>query len=291
MENEDLKQSKRFFIIDWLISLKLSLENQERLFLYVFIGVLIAIVYILSMLVIKQYIQQKNMYKKLQKPDIHEYSEKSAFKQVPTKKSKNQENKDKKPLNTVNNDSNKPLINSNKNNANGKIQNNSTLNLNKQGNSPKFNKKNNSSMKSESNHSNTDSNNSRSISKSSANLYTETASSDVPLLLPPNGKNSKNFNNNNTNPINQYERLNNNFNNNPNFIHQSHSNLYNYTNGLCNNVDNNSNFDNFDGFKLITRNGSTKIVNGQNDDISEYEIPIIRYNDRSMMQQYNHLDN
>jgi hypothetical protein len=43
--------------------------------------------------------------------------------------------------------------------------------------------------------------------------------------------------------------------------------------------------DNFENFKLITKNGSTKIVNGINDNISEYEIPIIRYNDR-IMQQY-----
>lgn len=42
---------------------------------------------------------------------------------------------------------------------------------------------------------------------------------------------------------------------------------------------------NFENFKLITKNGNTKIVNGTNDDISEYEIPIIRYNDR-LMQQY-----
>jgi len=121
--------------------------------------------------------------------------------------------------------------------------------------------------------------NSSRISKSSSNIYNDT-SADVttrmtPIQLIP-------YNNNKSN----YEKLNNNFN--PNFVnprsaftsHLSQTNLHNYNQ---NDLDR---FDNFEGFKLITRNGSTKIVNGQDDNISEYEIPIIRYNDRSMQQQY-----
>ena len=92
---------------------------------------------------------------------------------------------------------------------------------------------------------------------------------------------------------NSYHTLNYNNNNN------NHHHNYNHNHHLNNNINSNtlrasnqfqdmhSELDNFENFKLITRNGSTKIVNGTNDDISEYEIPIIRYNDR-VMQQYSH---
>lgn len=242
MQTEDLKQSKRFFVIDWLISLKHASANNEKLFLYIFIGILIAIVYILSMLVIKQYIQRRNMYRKLTKPDIHEYE----------KFTKNLESKSKPSTANLNKTSIK--VKSSANNLNTK--------------SPKLEKKANSRPIENYKHKNSR------ISKSSTNIYTETAGdSNVPMLQQQN---------NHQPHQSQYERLNNNFN--PNFhqsnsfANQSHSNLYDSAN--------NNNFDNFEGFKLITRNGSTKIVNGNNDDISEYEIPIIRYNDRSMMQQY-----
>lgn len=242
MQSDDLKQSKKFFVLDWFISLKEAAGNHEKIFLYTFIGMLIAIVYILSMLVIKQYIQRRNLYRKLAKPDLHEYDTQA------------------KPPKIITTPSSKPP-------ANGKLanQSNKSIKTSRQGSvsnlsqkSPRDGPPNNKQR------------NSR-ISKSSTNIYSDSsADSQQPMLPNQNYQKS------------QYERLNNNFN--PNFqqsnsiVNQSHSNLYDYSNG--------NNFDNFEGFKLITRNGSTKIVNGQNDDISEYEIPIIRYNDRSIMQQY-----
>ena len=67
--------------------------------------------------------------------------------------------------------------------------------------------------------------------------------------------------------------------------HQNY--IYNTNKKKANIIEPNYDLDtsNFENFKLITKNGSTKIVNGTSDNLSEYEIPIIRYNDR-MMQQY-----
>lgn len=250
MENDSPKKTDRFFLIDWLISIQRASANREKLFLYIFIGVLIAIIYILSMLVIKQYIQRRNLYRKVNKPDLHEYDQ-------PTKKQPLTQQKLQK--------SEKPPKSSKSSRSMKSNTANSTISLNQ----PKAKKNNDRDRNSPPSKIAT---NSSRISKSSNNIYTE-SSSDMPTSQTPMI---------NTN----YERLNNHFN--PNFasninansfVNHSHSNLCNYNNDL-------EQYDKFEGFKLITRNGSTKIVNGQNDDISEYEIPIIRYNDRSMQQQY-----
>lgn len=243
MQSDDLKQSKRFFVIDWLISLKLAAGNREKIFLYSFIGMLIALVYILSMLVIKQYIQRRNLYRKLSKPDIHEYESQS-------KSTKTLKTTTKPQLQAKKNE------NSSNQTKTNKIPGGSSSNLShKLPKEVQNNKPRNSSR----------------ISKSSTNIYSDSSADSQQPMLPNNQQQSS-----------QYERLNNHFNqnfhNSNSFANHSHSNLYDYANT--------NNFDNYEGFKLITRNGSTKIVNGQNDDISEYEIPIIRYNDRSMIQQY-----
>ena len=266
MDSDNLKQDKKFFIFDWFIALQQatgkhlkkklncekfmqkclfaasSIANHEKLILYVCCGVLFALVYILSMLVIKQYIQRRNLYKKLKKLDIHEYQPLPARIESQTKSTSNLKlNKNKSSTITA-----APNNNNNNNNA-----------------SPKIKK-------------------SGRVSKSSTNLYNQTDSSS-------SGNYDKYSKNNFNNQIN--DTFGNSNNNNANgFAKLSHNNLYNYNN---NNNEINNNFDeNFEGFKLITRNGSTKIVNGTNDDISEYEIPIIRYNERSLMQQYSsHMDN
>ena len=266
MDSDNLKQDKKFFIFDWFIALQqatgtfffcffncenlikkclllvLLIENHEKLILYVCCGVLFALVYILSMLVIKQYIQRRNLYKKLKKLDIHEYQP------LPTRI----ESQSKSTSNLKLNKNKSSTISAATNNNNGSIA------------SPKIKK-------------------SGRVSKSSTNLYNQTDSSS-------SGNYEKYSKNNFNNQINDSFG-----NNNANgFAKLSHSNLYNYNNNNNNNNnDLNNNFDdNFEGFKLITRNGSTKIVNGTNDDISEYEIPIIRYNERSVMQQYSsHMDN
>lgn len=265
MENEDLKQNKRFFIIDWLISLQVASANHEKLFLYTFIGALIAVVYILSMLVIKQYIQRRNMYRKLNKPDIHEYDEAPNKKNVSDKPPQtpinktSQNNSTKSSGNKIRTTRASSIVSLNQ----AKQQNPSTTKTPDPKAVPPTILKASSSR----------------ISKSSNNINNDGHNG------PNNGPNGHNNNKSN------YEKLNNNFN--PNFVNNnmtnsftnhSHANLYNYNNG--HNQQDLDQFDNFEGFKLITRNGSTKIVNGQNDDISEYEIPIIRYNDRSMQQQY-----
>ncbi len=87
---------------------------------------------------------------------------------------------------------------------------------------------------------------------------------------------------------NNYHTLNYNKNSNNNLHHHNSNNINSHTLRASNQFqDMHNELENFENFKLITRNGSTKIVNGTNDDISEYEIPIIRYNDR-VMQQYSH---
>lgn len=236
--------------------------NNEKLFLYTLIGILIAVVYILSMHVIKQYIQRKNIYRKILKPDIHEYESSNSKKPLVD---------NKKPPTT-------PATSKASNLTKSTKVAHSTSNLSR---------KNSHHHKEQQEKATTDQTNgfkptkqSSRMSRSSTNLHSESLQ-DIGASIPMLQQYAH------PRPSNAYERLNNNFN--PNFqqgssfvINQSHQNLYDY-----NNNNNNNNFDNYDGFKLITRNGSTKIVNGQNDDISEYEIPIIRYNDRpTRMQQY-----
>ncbi len=256
---------KIFFIINCL-----CIANHEKLFLYILIGVLIAIVYILSMLVIKQYIHRRNIYRKIARPDLHEYEQPQQ--KLPSTNKTTRQVENLPPAPEI-----KTTLHSGKSINNNKFaKTNSTVSLNHKA-TPTKNQNSSSSAKI-TQPSLVTANSSR-ISKSSNNIFNDT-SADVtthltPIQLIPHNNQKSN-----------YEKLNNNFN--PNFVnshsaftnHHSQSNLYNYNQ---NDLDR---FDNFEGFKLITRNGSTKIVNGQNDDISEYEIPIIRYNDRSMQQQY-----
>lgn len=237
MNTEEFQQNKRFFIFDWLISLQRATTNHEKLILYIFIGILIAIVYILSMLVIKQYIQRRNLFKKFNKLDMHEYD--SSHKKIYCNtQSPVKTNLEKSNINTS--DTNISVTKSPKKEKNKNIQRIGDKKSNK-------------------------------ISKSSSNIYMPNEQSSEQEIRTP--------------MLSNYDKLSNNsFINQHNGLNLSHANLHN--NNYNNQVNEQENFDQFDGFKLITRNGSTKIVNGQNDDISEYEIPIIRYNDRPSLNQY-----
>ena len=218
------------------------------------------------MLVIKQYIQRKNLYRQTLKPDIHEYNE------------------IKKPLESSNQKQPATPASSKASNQTKSTKVSHTL----KDFTHKKNKEKESTSAVEANNNNKLAKQANRMSKSSTNLYSDALADNTGSTIPMLREQYAH-----PRPSNAYERLNNNFN--PNFAHnssfvinQSQSNLYDYNAGFNpNNNNNNNNFDNYDGFKLVTRNGSTKIVNGQNDDISEYEIPIIRYNDRpTRMQQY-----
>lgn len=176
------------------------------------------------MLVIKQYIQRRNLFKKANKHDMQDYdsNHKKIYKQS--------------PVTTT-------LEKSSSGNLSEKKKNNQRINDKKI----------------------------HQISKSSSNIYmpTNEQSSEQEIRTPM---------------LSNYDKLSNSSFINPhNGLNLSHANLYSNFNNQNNEQDN---FEQFDGFKLITRNGSTKIVNGQNDDISEYEIPIIRYSDRPALNQY-----